>query len=199
MWSGRQIVSHERHRGLRRFLAARSRAGSTRLLHIRAWPLEWVNGRPLAASHVALEIEALRETVAPALFRGFDPATFPHTSIPAFGLAAAAYALDDVAGESVSFALRDALFERGLDISDVGVLREIASESGVVMPAAAQAEAVVRSDWEDGKARGVQGSPHFFDGERDWFCPSLEIKNEHGHFDVSPRPDAERFFAAVLS
>ena len=54
------------------------------------------------------EIDALRATVAPDLFAGFDPKTFPRTSIPAFGLAAAAYRVDDATGEAVSFALRNA-------------------------------------------------------------------------------------------
>lgn len=193
------VVCPFTHAGLRRLVAARSKVGSTRRLWIRAWPLEWVNGRPLAASHVALEVDALRETVAPHLFRKFDPSAFPQTSIPAFGLAAAAYAVDDLTGESVSLALRDALFERGLDISDAGVLREIASEFAVSMPSADVAEAAVRADWNEGKARGVMGSPHFFDGERDWFCPALDIKNVHGHFEVKPRPEAERFFETVLS
>ena len=33
-----------------------------------------------------------------------------------------------------------------------------------------------RSDWERGKAHGVQGSPHFFAGDHDWFCPTLLIR-----------------------
>ena len=61
------------------------------LLHVLAWPLEWVNGAPLDADFVAMEVQALRETVAPELFAGFDPATFPSTSVPALALAAAAY------------------------------------------------------------------------------------------------------------
>jgi hypothetical protein len=30
----------------------------------------------------------------------------------------------------------------------------------------------------------VQGSPHFFVGDRGWFCPSLEISHRGEAFDV---------------
>jgi hypothetical protein len=33
----------------------------------------------------------------------------------------------------------------------------------------------IHDDWHEGKARGVQGSPHFFCGEVEAFCPSLDI------------------------
>ena len=184
--------------GLRRFFAERSKAGSTRRLRVRAWPLEWVNGRPLAPAHVAHEIEALRASVAPGLFRGFDASTFPDTSIPALGLAAAAYAVDDVAGEAVSLAIREALFERGVDISDDAALREIAHEHQIEMPSPSEAEAAVRADFEAGKQRGVKGSPHFFDRDHDWFCPTLLIESEGEHFDVYLRPEANDFFTMVL-
>ena len=83
------------HVGLHRLLQQRDARGSDVRVRVRAWPLEWVNNRPLDPGFVAREVDALRETVAPDLFYGFDPATFPATSIPAFGLAAAAYSLDD--------------------------------------------------------------------------------------------------------
>ena len=43
----------------------------------------------------------------------------------------------------------------------------------------------VRREWHKGESRGVQGSPHFFCGDVDLFCPSLDIaKDEHGHLQV---------------
>src|SRR5690242_4749328 len=100
-------------------------------MRVRAWPLEWVNGAPLDPDLAAMEIRALRERVAPDLFAGFDATTFPRTSIPAFGLAAAAYTVDDPTGEMVSLALREALFEHGDDISDDSVLRAIGQPFGI--------------------------------------------------------------------
>lgn len=184
--------------GLHRLFAERSKTGSTRRVRVRAWPLEWVNGTPLAPAHVAHEIEALRASVAPGLFRGFDPSNFPQTSIPALGLAAAAYAVDDLAGEAVSLAIREAVFERGVDISDLDALGEIACAHHVELPSPNEAAALVRAEFEDGKRRGVKGSPHFFDRDHDWFCPTLHIESDGEHFDVSVPPDADDFFAMVL-
>jgi 2-hydroxychromene-2-carboxylate isomerase len=166
-------------------------------MRVRAWPLEWVNGAPLDPGFAAMEIAALREQVAPELFAGFDAATFPRTSIPAFGLAAAAYAVGDVTGEMVSLAVRDALFEHGDDISDDSVLRAIGRPFGIEPFDRIIAESAVRTDWERGKARGVQGSPHFFVGDRDWFCPSLDITHVGERFDIQIADEAMRDFYAV--
>jgi predicted DsbA family dithiol-disulfide isomerase len=187
------------HVGLRRLSEARRTAGRPIAVRVRAWPLESINGKPLAADLVSREIEGLRETVAPELFAGFDPDTFPETSIPAFGLAAAAYALDDTTGESVSLALRDALFEEGLDITDGVVLDTIGRRFGVERLRDGDAAAAVEADWERGKARHVEGSPHFFVGTRDWFCPSLEIAHQGGRYEIQVADDTLRdFYAAAL-
>src|SRR5689334_9906602 len=113
------------HVSLRRVVAERTARGSSRMLRVRAWPLQMVNGAPLDPGLVADEVAALRDTVASGLFAGFDRALVPKSSVLAFGLAAAAYAVDDVHGEAVSLAMRDALFEEGRDIADPAVLREI--------------------------------------------------------------------------
>src|SRR5205823_264116 len=83
------------HVGLRRLVSARDAADATVRLRVRAWPLELINGEPLRVTLVAREIDELRAQVAPDLFTGFDAHTFPATSIPAFGLVAAAYAVND--------------------------------------------------------------------------------------------------------
>lgn len=193
------VVCPFTHVGIRRLVEARAERPAAVALRVRAWPLELINGRPLAADVVAREVDALRESVAPDLFTGFDAATFPTTSIPAFGLAAAAYTVDDTTGEAVSIAVRDALFEHGRDISDAEVLRELADEFDVVPLAGPAALAAARTDWERGKAKGALGSPHFFVGDADWFCPSLVVRHVGDHFDVKIAPDTmQEFYTATL-
>jgi predicted DsbA family dithiol-disulfide isomerase len=188
------IVCPFTHVGLRRLHDMRAARGSTAGLQVRAWPLELVNGAPVAADLVAREIEGLRAEVAPDLFGGFRAATFPRTSMPAFGLAAAAYELDESVGEAVSLALRDAVFEKGRDVGETDTLRAIADSFGITPLDTAATDAAVRRDWERGKARGVQGSPHFFAGGRDWFCPTLDIHHEGDAFEVRFDVDAMRDF-----
>jgi predicted DsbA family dithiol-disulfide isomerase len=178
------IVCPFTHAGLLRLRAARSARGSAAVLRVHAWPLELVNGTATSADLVGQEIEALRSEVAPNLFGGFDPATFPHTSLPAFAVAAAGYGVSDAVGEAISFALRDALFEQGRNVAEPDVLRAIAESFGVTPLDDVATDAAVRTDWERGKALGVKGSPHFFAAGRDWFCPSLDIRHEGDRFDV---------------
>jgi predicted DsbA family dithiol-disulfide isomerase len=186
--------------GLARLLASRDDADAAVRVRVRAWPLEWVNGSPLDPRVVEHEVAALRASVAPDLFGGFDPGTFPRTSVPAFGLAAAAYAFSDECGERVSLDLRRALFEEGRDLADIAVLHEIGARHGVTPLDARTAAAAARVDWERGRARGVVGSPHFFVGEHGWFCPSLRITSHDGEFDVRPDPGAvEEFYRGVFA
>jgi predicted DsbA family dithiol-disulfide isomerase len=166
------------HVGLRRLREARAESSRKSSIRVRAWPLELINGEPIAAELAAREIAALRATVAPELFVGFDPETFARTSIPAFGLAASAYMINDTIGEQVSLAIRDALFEQGRDVGDPRVLVEIGEPFGLGPFPPSLALAAVHADWNRGRARGVKGSPHFFIGDRDWFCPSLRIRHD---------------------
>jgi predicted DsbA family dithiol-disulfide isomerase len=194
------IVCPFTHVGLRRLSEARRGREVSPSVRVRAWPLELLNGAGLGSDLVAREIDALRAQVASDLFVGFDAATFPRTSIPAFGLAAAAYAVDDLTGEVVSLALRDALFERGEDISDAEVLRAIGQPFDIEPLDTAATESSVRTDWERGKVREVQGSPHFFVGDRGWFCPSLDISHEGQRFDIQVADKTMRdFYAAAFA
>jgi len=189
------------HVGLRRLADARRERSLHGSVRVRAWPLELVNGAPIAADLAAREIAALRATVAPDLFAGFDPAVFPRTSMPAFGLAAAAYTVNDEVGEGVSLAIRDALFEDGRDVGDAQVLADIGDRFAVQPLSPSITTAAVRADWERGRARHVQGSPHFFVGDRDWFCPSLRIR--HGDDETLLIELADEtmrdFYAAALA
>ena len=170
------------HASFRAVRARRQAAGREDVvLHVRAWPLELVNGRPLDPKATAEHVADLKDQIDDKMFSGFDAAQQPATSLPALALAAAAYRADARTGEAVSFALRDALFEHGLDVADPAVLDEISAPHDI--PAVTEFDrSRVRADWEEGQRRGVKGSPHFFCGEDDAFCPSLDIeKRSDGH------------------
>lgn len=170
------------HVGLVRLLERRARLGRAETLHVKAWPLELVNGERLTGPGIAGKVDELRRRVAPDLFRGFDPAGFPATSLPALALATAASRTGAHAGELVSLELRRALFEDGLDVSRVDVLDAIARKHGVQGPWDAGA---VLLEWGEGQRRGVEGSPTYFvDGER-FFCPALRIEHADNRVDVS--------------
>ncbi len=163
------------HVGLQTIHEQRARTGRTDVaIWVRAWPLELVNGAPLDAPVTLEHANELREQVAPNLFRHLDLNRFPGSTLDALSLANRAYRTDPEVGERVSFALRDALFEYGRDISDRATLEHLARDLGVVMPDESD-DAGVMADWHEGQRRGVLGSPHFFCGDDDVFCPSLDI------------------------
>ena len=166
------------HVGLHAIQAQRARAcRSDVAIWVRAWPLELVNGTPLDPSLTSEHADELRTQVAPNLFRHLDVNQFPSSTLDALALANRAYRSDLEVGERVSFALRDALFERGRDISDRGTLEDLARDLGVVMPDESDRASVV-ADWHEGQRRGALGSPHFFCGDDDVFCPSLDISKD---------------------
>jgi predicted DsbA family dithiol-disulfide isomerase len=179
------------HVGLRMVKRRRDECGRDDVpLRIHAWPLELVNERPQDAEATATHVQELRAQISPELFKGFDPATFPSTTIPALALAACAYDCSDATGEAVGFALRDALFECGHDISDSKVLASIGLSHGIEGVPETYRESV-RRDWIDGQKRGVKGSPHFFCGQKNVFCPSLDIaKNQDGHLVIHRNVEA---------
>ena len=182
------------HVGLRRLVDHREQAGQGPRIVVRSWPLELVNGTPLAADLVAHEAADLRAQVAPDLFAGLDPAAFPTTSLPAMALTVVAYRTSIEVGEAVALALRWAVFEEGRDTGDPAVLAAIAAAHGLGGADDAAREQVL-ADWDEGKARGVVGSPHFLVGDEGFFCPGLDIHREGEHFAISP--DVEGFAAFV--
>jgi predicted DsbA family dithiol-disulfide isomerase len=166
------------HVGLQTVYEQRARSGRVDVaIWVRAWPLELVNGRPLDPSITAEHADELREQVAPNLFRHLDVNQFPSSTLEALALANRAYRTDFQVGERANFALRDALFESGRDISDLSTLNNIARDLGVAMPDESD-RAGVLADWHEGQRRGVLGSPHFFCGDDDVFCPSLDITKD---------------------
>lgn len=166
------------HVGLKRVLAELDDLGAGVELIVRSWPLEWVNGAPLDASAVTVKIAALHDQLGVGDFDGFRESSWPTTTIPALNLAAAALSVDVSTGLAVSLALRHALFEEGRDVSDPAVLESIASEFLLELPAT-DADPRVSADYEEGKRRGVRGSPDFWIGSEEFFCPALTL----GHDD----------------
>lgn len=150
-------------------------------LLVRSWPLELVNGAPMNPDKTEDHIHHLQASVAPELFRGFNRSTFPTTTIPALALTVRAYRHSAQTGLAVAFAVREALFEDGLDVASPSVIAAIAGRFGLVGPSTADTDAVT-TDWREGQQRGVIGSPHFFCGDVQGFCPSLDIQRtpEHG-------------------
>jgi len=195
-----EIVCQFTHVSLHRLIDARDASGAKLPARVRAWPLELVNSRPQDPDVVAREIDGLRVEVAPELFKGFEPSHLPCTSIPAFGLAAAAYeGQGDAKGEAVSLALRDAVFEDGLDVGDPEVVGMLGERFGIERPPSGYADLSARADWHRGMARHVQGSPHFFLGSRDWFCPGLSIRHQGGEYDIRVDETRRReFYASVF-
>ena len=171
--------------GLRRFVERRAALDRPDVrLHVRAWPLELVNGEPLAVDLIEEEVAELRDQVAPDLFNGFSRAWLSTTSLPALQLASGAYEQSVEAGEQVSLSLRWALFEEGLDIADPAILADVAAEAGVPTSDSAGPELVL-SDWREGQRREVIGSPHFFVQGAGFFCPSLDITRDgDGHLRI---------------
>ena len=146
--------------------------------HLGAGVAARVGERCTSGSHGHREhAEELRAQVAPNLFAHLDVEGFPSSTLDALALANRAYRTDFEVGERVSFALRDALFEEGQDISDPVTLEDLAHDLGIVMPDEADRVDVV-ADWHEGERRGVLGSPHFFCGDTDVFCPSLDITKD---------------------
>lgn len=166
------------HVGLRAVEEQRALSGRVDVaIRVRAWPLELVNGTPLDPLVTKEHADHLREQVVPNLFADLDVDHFPSSTLDALALANRAYRTDLQVGERMSFALRDALFEEGRDLSDRAVLEDVAVALGVGVPDDSDTAAVL-SDWSEGRRRGVLGSPHFFCGDVDMFCPSLDFTKD---------------------
>ena len=179
------------HVGLNAVRDWRSKVGREDVaIRVRSWPLEWVNGRPLDEAATLEHARHLRDQVSPDLFADVARSSFPTSTLDALVLAAAAYGESDERGEEMSFELRDALFEQGRDISDRGVLVDIAHACLVEVPSFDD-QSIVESDWREGQVRGVKGSPHFFCADTEAFCPTLSITRDADH-NVKIDRDHER-------
>jgi len=161
--------------GIRRVFQYRDEIGRNDVpIIVRSWPLELVNDAPMAQAKALGNCDALRRQVAADQFANTELSNFPSTTLDALTLIAQAYEQDVSAGEKASIVVREAIFERGDDVADESMLQRIASSLGVSYVPDAD-HVLVRHDWEEGKARGVVGSPHFFNGSVGVFCPSLQL------------------------
>lgn len=186
------------HVGLRHFVAERGERGADRPLVVMSWPLELINGGPQTGPELAPKIAALQRTIAPDLFAGFDPEHFPASSLPALALVAAAYRLDQVAGEQLSMDVRTALFEEGADIADPEVLADLAEHCGLADLVGDDDQ--VTSDWHRGEALHVVGSPHFIVEGDDFFCPGLAITHEGDELSIAfDQTGFEAFLATAFA
>lgn len=187
------------HVGLKRVVQLVTETARSVDVIVRAWPLEWVNGVAMDVAPVQVKAKALCEQLSVVDFDGLSAEQWPTTTIPALNLAARAYERDTTTGLAVSLAIRAALFESGLKVDDPGVLAGIASEFDLPSPEIEPSRSVL-ADYEDGKARSVNGSPHFWINNRyDFFCPALDIgHDENGNltaqFDVY---GLEQFLARI--
>lgn len=186
------------HVGLHRIADERDRHGRDDLhLRVRAWPLELVNGVPMDAHATARKVAALRGSVAPDLFGGFDEGAFPVSTLPALALTEAAYRVGPEAGERAALIVRDLVFEEGRDVGDPAVLAAAARAFGVEVTDADVAH--VQAEYAVGRTRGVQGSPTFFVGEQGFFCPTLDITKVGDSLEVEfDRDGFDAFVARVF-
>jgi len=76
-------------------------------------------------------------------------------------------------------------------------LAEIASAHGVEFDP--DDDRAVHIDYDNGQARGVKGSPHYFVATNDFFCPALDIGHDaDNHLTARFDPDGlARFLASV--
>ena len=181
------IVCPFTHVGLKRWIEGRAALGRPDVrLRVRAWPLEIVNGSPMDPVAVAAKVADLRAQVAPDLFERFDPSQFPPSSLPALALTNAAYRQSLDVGEATALRLRQLVFDEGVDVSQRLVLEAVAHEMGLSIRPGHSDEAQVLADLDEGRARGVVGSPYFVtpDGVGR-FCPTLDIAKAGDHLAVA--------------
>lgn len=163
--------------GLKRVIEHIARMEQPADVFVRAWPLEWVNETGLEVTAVEAKAKALSDQLGVDDFPGLDHDQWPASTIAALELAAAGYARDMATGLAVSIELRRALFEQGRNIGDLDVLAEIAANHDLPVPEPGDSSAV-QADYDEGRRRGVSGSPHFFVGHDNFFCPALDLGHD---------------------
>ena len=156
------------------------------VLRVRAWPLELVNGSPLDP---AIDRDTCRRSSAsrshPISSAASTLDAFPESSLDALGTGGGRLSKPAIASENGS-AWRCAMpsskraatsVTRGTP-SDRGRTGHRGSRPGCGRP--------VIADWEEGKRRGVRGSPEFFVKGRGYFCPTLDITRVGGQLAHRP-------------
>ena len=134
----------------------------------RSWPLELVNQRGTPWDTLSQEIPVLTQ-LEPDHFAPPKRETWPSTLLPAMeALKVAGELGGPAAADRFDEAARRAFFLDRRDLSLRSTLAEIATEAGLEQPRFLDAfdggghRRAVVTDWEEGRRRGVQGSPHVF-------------------------------------
>ena len=134
----------------------------------RSWPLELVNQRGTPWDTLSQEIPVLTQ-LEPDHFAPPRRDTWPSTVQPAMeALKVAGELGGPAAADRFDDAARRAFFLDRRDLSLRSTLAEIATEAGLEQPRFLDAfdggghRRAVVTDWEEGRRRGVQGSPHVF-------------------------------------
>jgi predicted DsbA family dithiol-disulfide isomerase len=134
----------------------------------RCWPLELVNERGTTWSTLSSEIPVLAQ-LEPDHFAAPRRETLPSTLLPAMEALKVAAELGGAGGaDRFDEAARRAFFLDRRDLSLRPTLLDLAVEAGLERAAFRDAfdggghRREVIADWDEGRRRGVQGSPHAF-------------------------------------
>ena len=153
---------------------------------VRAWPFERVDHALPSPERLAGDVAALRATVAPGRFEGFDASRVPESTIPAMALTSACYGKANEVGEAVAVRLRELVFEEGSDVGDPGVLGALYAATGFHVPAD---PGLVDAEYELAVHRGVTGSPFLVAGDIHELCPTFSVERDvAGRAVVTPTP-----------
>jgi predicted DsbA family dithiol-disulfide isomerase len=134
----------------------------------RCWPLELVNERGTPWETVSKEIPVLTQ-LEPDHFAAPRRETWPSTLLPAMeALKAAGELGGPEAADRFDEAARRAFFLDRRDLSIRPTLADLAAEAGLdrarfldAFDGGGHRRSVI-ADWEEGRRRGVEGSPHVF-------------------------------------
>ena len=134
----------------------------------RCWPLELVNRRGTPWDTLSQEIPVLAQ-LEPDHFAPPKRETWPSTLLPAMeGLKVAGELGGPVAADRFDEVARRAFFLEGRDLSIRPTLADVAAAAGLDRDAFLDAfdggghRRAVVADWQEGRRRGVEGSPHAF-------------------------------------
>jgi predicted DsbA family dithiol-disulfide isomerase len=134
----------------------------------RCWPLELVNERGTPWATLSQEVPVLTQ-LEPDHFAPPKRETWPSTLLPAMEALKVAGELGGAeAADRFDEAARRAFFLDNRDLSIRPTLADVAAEAGLDRAAFLDAfdggghRRAVVADWQEGRRRGVEGSPHAF-------------------------------------
>ncbi len=167
------------HVGLRAIEEQRARAGRTDVaIWVRAWPLELVNGVQLDPTVTWEHAEDLRDQVAAEPLQ--SPRCRPVPDFDPRGPGPGQPGLSDRPAGRRAGQLRPAgrAVRGGPGHLGPGDARVPGPRPRRCPCPTGRTGLPCVADWDEGQRRGVLGSPHFFCGDTDVFCPSLDITKD---------------------